>query len=121
MMRQFMAEIPNEITESARIDGAGELRIYWNVVLPMARNGIITLAVFTFIFQWDALLWPLIVSSRESMYTLNVGVSLLQANVQTPYNSIFAVTLLFSLPVIILFFAVQRQIMDAVSAGGVKS
>ena len=55
------------------------------------------------------------------MYTLNVGVSLLQANVQTPYNSIFAVTLLFSLPVIILFFAVQRQIMDAVSAGGVKS
>jgi alpha-1,4-digalacturonate transport system permease protein len=89
--------------------------------MPLARNGLITLAVFTFIFQWDALLWPLIVSSREEMYTLNVGVSLLQANVQTPYNSIFAVTLLFSIPVIVLYFAVQRQINDAVSAGGIKT
>jgi multiple sugar transport system permease protein len=121
MMRQFMLEIPNEFQESARIDGASEVRIYWEVILPLARNGLITLAVFTFVFQWDALLWPLIVSSREEMYTLNVGVSLLQANVQTPYNSIFAVTLLFSLPVIVLYFAVQRQINDAVSAGGIKT
>jgi multiple sugar transport system permease protein len=121
MMRQFMLDIPNEFQESARIDGASEVRIYWNVILPLARNGLITLAVFTFVFQWDALLWPLIVSSREEMYTLNVGVSLLQANVQTPYNSIFAVTLLFSIPVIVLYFAVQRQISDAVNAGGIKT
>jgi multiple sugar transport system permease protein len=121
MMRQFMAEIPNEYQESARIDGASEWRIYRSVILPLARNGLIALAVFTFIFQWDALLWPLIVSSREEMYTLNVGVSLLQANVQTPYNTIFAVTLLFSIPVIVLWFAVQRQINDAVSAGGIKT
>ena len=121
MMRQFMLEIPNEFQESARIDGASEWRIYRSVILPLARNALITLAVFTFVFQWDALLWPLIVSSREEMYTLNVGVSLLQANVQTPYNSIFAVTLLFSIPVIVLYFAVQRQISDAVSAGGSRS
>ena len=121
MMRQFMLEIPNEFQESARIDGAGEWRIYRSIVLPLARNAIVALAVFTFIFQWDALLWPLIITSREEMYTLNVGVSLLQANVQTPYNSIFAVTLLFSLPIILLYFAVQRQINDAVSAGGIKT
>jgi multiple sugar transport system permease protein len=121
MMRQFMLEIPDEYQESARIDGASEWRIYRQIILPLARNGLIALAVFTFIFQWDSLLWPLIVSSREDIYTLNVGVSLLQANVQTPYNTIFAVTLLFSIPMIVLFFALQRQIVDAVSAGGVKA
>jgi multiple sugar transport system permease protein len=121
MMRQFMLEIPNEYMEAARIDGAGEWRTYRAVILPLARNALITLALFTFVFQWDALLWPLIVSSREDVYTLNVGVSLLQANVQTPYNSIFAVTLLFSIPMIVLFFALQRQITDAVSAGGIKT
>jgi multiple sugar transport system permease protein len=120
LMRQLMEDIPDELLEAARVDGANELWIYRRVVLPLARNGLITLAVFSFLFQWDALLWPLVILSRNEMYTLNLGVSLLQTNVQTPYNAIFAVTLMFSLPVMILYFILQRRVVESLTADAVK-
>lgn len=120
LMRQMMQDIPDELLEAARVDGANEIWIYRRVVLPLARNGLITLAVFSFLFQWDALLWPLVILSRNEMYTLNLGVSLLQTNVQTPYNAIFAVTLLFSLPVMVLYFILQRRVVESLTADAVK-
>ncbi len=120
LMRQIMLDIPDELLEAARVDGANEMWIYRRVVVPLARNGLITLAVFSFLFQWDALLWPLVILSRNEMYTLNLGVSLLQTNVQTPYNAIFAVTLLFSLPVLILYFVLQGRVVEGLTADAVK-
>jgi multiple sugar transport system permease protein len=120
MMRQFMEDIPDELLDAARVDGASEWWIYLRVVLPLSRNALISLAVFAFLLQWDALLWPLVALSRSDMYTLNVGVSLLQTNVQTPYNAIFAVTFLFSLPIVVLYFIVQRHVIESLATGGIK-
>lgn len=120
LMRQMMQDVPDELLEAARVDGASEMWIYRRVVVPLARNGLITLAVFSFLFQWDSLLWPLVVLSRNDYYTLNLGVSLLQTNVQTPYNAIFAVTLLFSLPVMIVFFILQRRVVESLTSDAIK-
>lgn len=120
MMRQFMLAIPSAYLEAARLEGAGELRIFASIVLPMARNACLTLGIFTFLLQWDSLLWPLIATSEEARYTLPVGVSLLQTNVQVPYNAIYAVTLLFSLPVLLVYLFMQRQFMRSMAMSGLK-
>lgn len=120
MMRQFMQGIPSAYIEAARVEGAGELRVFFAVVLPLARNACLTLAIFTFLLQWDSLLWPLIATSEQDTYTLPVGVSLLQTNVQVPYNAIYAVTLLFSLPVLVLYLVLQRQFMRSMAMTGLK-
>lgn len=120
LMRQFMGTIPREYFEAAQVEGAGEFRIFATIGLPLARNAALTLAIFTFLLQFDSLLWPLVATSNQESYTLAVGVSLLQTNVQVPYNAIYAATLLFSLPVFLLYLVLQRQFMRSLSFGGLK-
>jgi multiple sugar transport system permease protein len=120
LMRQFMGTIPREYFEAARVEGAGEFRIFATIGLPLARNAALTLAIFTFLLQFDSLLWPLVATSNQASYTLAVGVSLLQTNVQVPYNAIYAATLTFSLPVLFLYLILQRQFMRSLSFGGLK-
>ena len=120
LMRQFMGTIPREYFEAARVEGAGEFRIFATIALPLTRNAALTLAIFTFLLQFDSLLWPLVATSNQASYTLAVGVSLLQTNVQVPYNAIYAATLAFSLPVLLLYLVLQRQFMRGLSFGGLK-
>lgn len=120
MMRQFMSDVPDAYIEAARLDGASEFRIFLSVVLPTARNACLTLGIFTFVLQWDSLLWPLIATSDQTYFTLPVGVALLQTNVQVPYNAIYAVTLLFSLPILIAYVFMQRLFMRSMAMAGLK-
>jgi len=120
MMRQFMYGIPDDYLEAARVEGAGEFRIFLQIVLPMMKNALATLGILTFLMQWDSLLWPLIATSRNDMYTLSVGISLLQTNVQVPYNAIYAATLLFSIPVILVYLFFQNQVIKSMALTGVK-
>lgn len=120
LMRQFMLGVPDAYIESARSEGAGELRIFATIALPLARNALLTLAIFTFLLQWDSLLWPLIAVNDQNLLTLPVGVSLLQTNVQVPYNAIYAITLVLSLPMIVLYLFFQRQFMRSVALTGIR-
>ena len=120
MMRQFCYSIPNDYIEAARVEGVGELIIYLRIVIPLISSAFALLGIFTFLRQWDMLLWPLITLSKQAMYTLAVGVSLLQTNVQVPYNALYAVTLLFSIPVIIVYLLFQRLIIESLTMSGIK-
>jgi multiple sugar transport system permease protein len=120
LMRQFMLSIPDAYIESARSEGAGEFRIFATIALPLARNALLTLAIFTFLLQWDSLLWPLIAVNEQSYLTLPVGISLLQTNVQVPYNAIYAITLVVSVPMIVLYIIFQRQFMRSMAFVGIR-
>jgi multiple sugar transport system permease protein len=120
MMRQFMYGVPDDYLEAARVEGAGEFRIFFQIVMPIMKNALATLGIVTFLMQWDSLLWPLVATSRNDMYTLSVGISLLQTNVQVPYNAIYAATLLFSIPVVVVYLFFQNQVIKSMALTGVK-
>ncbi len=123
MMKQFMASIPSELLDSARIDGAQEFGIYWRIVLPLLRPALGALAVYTFLGSWNSFLWPLVILRNMANYTLPVGLSTLVgigAGGKTEYGMILAGSTLVSLPVITLFLLMQRQFIAGLTLGSVK-
>ncbi len=120
MMRQFIRSVPNDFIEAAQIDGCSELRIYTCVVLPMVRPARITLAIFTFNSAWNALLWPLIATTKEEMNTLTVATSSLTSYFSTNYGpEMAAATLSFLVPFVLYCF-MQKQFVEGIALGGVK-
>jgi multiple sugar transport system permease protein len=120
LMRQYIQTLPSELEEAARIDGASELRVFWNVILPLSQPALGALAIFTFVRHWNDFLWPLIALTRPQNYTLTVGVANLQGEFATDYGVIFAGAALAALPMIIFFFAFQRYFLEGVRMGAVK-
>jgi ABC-type glycerol-3-phosphate transport system permease component len=106
LMRQFISQIPDDLLDAARIDGAGDFRIYWTVVVPLMRPALGTLGILTFLGSWNSFLWPLVVIRDQAKMTLPLGLSLLQAQVtgtQVDYGVIMAAATLVSVPAIIVF------------------
>ena len=120
LIRQFMLSIPQELLEAARIDGAGEWRIYWSVVMPLARPILATLAIFTFMTTWNDFMWPLIVLSDESRYTLPVALANLVGEHAQDVELMMAGSVLTVLPVLALFLFLQRYYVAGLMAGSVK-
>jgi multiple sugar transport system permease protein len=120
LMRQYIQTLPSELEEAARIDGASELQVFRNVILPLARPALAALAIFTFVRHWNDFLWPLIALTRPQNYTLTVGVANLQGEFATDYGIIFAGASLAALPMIAFFFAFQKQFLEGVRMGAVK-
>lgn len=120
MMRQLLQHLPPSLLEAARIDGASELSIFLRIVVPMGRNAMLTLGIFTFFLQFDNLLWPLIAATDEQMYTLPVGFQAMNTNIATPFNALFAVTLAVSVPFIIIYLLAQRRIIQSFATAGLK-
>jgi multiple sugar transport system permease protein len=120
LMRQYIQTLPSELEEAARMDGAGEWQVFWNVILPLSRPALAALAIFTFVRQWNDFLWPLIALTRPQNYTLTVGVANLQGEFATDYGVIFAGAALAALPMIVFFFLFQRQFLEGVRMGAVK-
>ena len=118
-MRQFIADIPDELMEAARIDGAGEFRIFWVIVLPQTKPILATLGVFVFLWHWNDFLWPLIVAPASSMRVLTVGLSTLQAQ-ETSLAIIMAGAVITFLPVFIIFLFMQRYFVRGVTMSGMK-
>jgi multiple sugar transport system permease protein len=119
-LRQFFVGLPVEIEEAARIDGAGELRIFLQIVLPLARPALATLAVLTFLNNWNDFLWPLYVLLSPENLTLQPGLSMLQGAFRTHFGVVMAGAVIASVPVLILFGIAQRQIVESVASTGVK-
>lgn len=120
LMKQFMEAIPDSIIESARIDRASELKIFLRVVLPLVRPALASLAIFTFVSNWDAFLWPLIVTNERRMFTLPVGLASFAGAHGIDYHLVIAAANLVVLPVLIVFLVMQKQIIKGIALTGVK-
>jgi multiple sugar transport system permease protein len=119
-LRQFFLSLPKDLEEAARIDGASEWRIYWRVVLPLARPALLTLGLFHFQYNWNDLLWPLIMTSDSSRATLPAGLSLFMGQHVTQYGLLMAGAVLSLLPVILLFLLIQRSFVQGIATTGIK-
>jgi multiple sugar transport system permease protein len=120
MMRQFMLAIPDELFDAARIDSAGELRIFFTIVLPLTRAALATLAVLTFMASWNNLLWPLIVIQSDDMNTIPLGLTKFSTVYSTNYVQTLAMAVIASVPVLVIFIIGQRQIINSLMFSGLK-
>jgi len=120
LLRQFFLSLPRELHEAARLDGAGPIRIYWSVMLPLARPGLVALGLLTMIWSWNDLLWPLIVNNDPGKMTLSVGLANLQGVYQTNYPVLMAGALMATLPLIIVFVIMQRRVVEGIALTGTK-
>jgi sn-glycerol 3-phosphate transport system permease protein len=111
LFRQFFLSVPDELTEAARIDGAGPLRFFWDVLLPLSRTSIAALFVIQFIYGWNQYLWPLLVTTDESYYTVVMGISRMVnvVDAAAKWNYVMAVALLAMIPPVIVVVVMQRQ------------
>lgn len=120
LLKQFFDAIPKDLTDAARMDGAGAVRVYWEVYLPLSRSSMAALAIFTFLASWNSFLWPYLAIVSEEMMTLPIGVPLFQSGYSMELTRPMAANLLASLPVIIVFILFQRHIIKGVAMTGIK-
>jgi len=120
LIRQFMLSVPQDLLEAARLDGAGELRIYWSVVMPLARPILATLATFMFMSTWNDFMWPLIILSDQAHYTLPVALANLSGEHVQDTELMMAGAVVTVLPVLAVFIALQRYYIAGLMAGSVK-
>ncbi len=120
LMRQYLMSVPNELIEAARIDGASELRIYAQIVMPLCKPALAALGVFTFREAWDMYIWPLIIVTKDSLRTLPLGISLFMSSFGTAWDQLMAVAAIGTLPMILLFFFLQRSFIQGIAISGLK-
>jgi multiple sugar transport system permease protein/alpha-1,4-digalacturonate transport system permease protein len=120
LMRQYMTTIPDDLLEAARIDGASEWRIFWQVALPLCVPAIATNTIFQFMWRWNALLWPLIVTRNEKMYTVQLGLALFQADTSVAGGPIMAMALISIIPIVVIFVLLQRYFIQGIALTGLK-
>jgi len=120
LLRQFFASLPRELDEAARLDGAGPVRTFVLIILPLARPGLTALAILTALWSWNDLLWPLVVNTSPSKMTLSAGLTSLQGQFLTNYPVLMAGSLLASVPLIIVFVIAQRQFIEGIALTGSK-
>lgn len=120
LMRQYMLTVPNDLLEAARIDGAGEWKIFWNIILPIAKPILAVLAIFSFMWRWDDFLWPLIVISEPSKYTVQLAISNFIGQFDVDWGSLLAMSVVTMIPVLIVFLVFQKYFVSGMVTSGVK-
>jgi lactose/L-arabinose transport system permease protein len=120
LMRQAFLGFPDEIIESGRIDGAGELRIFWGLVVPSVRPALAALVIYTFMSQWNAFIWPLLVLGQEDLYTIPVALNTLIGQSRVDYAGLMLGSFVGTLPIIVVFLLFQRQFISGLLGGAVK-
>jgi len=120
IIRQYMLTIPDELIEAARIDGAGEFRIFARIVLPLCRPALAVVAIFSILWRWNDFLWPLLIAQKEELYTLPVALALLNGQLVVPYNIVLAMSVMSIIPVLFMFVFMQRQIVQGIAQTGIK-
>lgn len=122
LLRQFFLQIPKDLHSAATVDGASEFRIYWNVVLPNATGGLLTLGLFNFIGNWNDMLWPMVVASSADQRTLTAGLALLNGTSLgvVPYGVTMAGSLISVIPLVLVFAIVQKRFIEGIASSGVK-
>ena len=114
LCRQYILSIPDGLLEAARIDGYNEIRIYWNVILPLITPALATLAIFTFLSQWNSFVWPLIVIQSSSMRTVPLIIAVLNGQFGANFAMVMAGALVVTLPMLVVFLMFQRQFIKGV-------
>ena len=120
LSRQFMAEIPDELIESGRMDGASEFYIFSKIVFPNVKPLLGVLVIFTVMWRWNDFQWPLIMLSDKKMYTVQLGLSMLNGVNYVNWNDLMSAALISILPVLIVFFAFQKQFVQGITYTGIK-
>lgn len=121
LMRQYISGLPDELIQAARVDGAGELRIFARIILPLCGPALATLAILTFLASWNNFLWPLVVAQTEDMYTLPIALALYSTGQnQTEYGVLLAGAVVIVLPVVIVFLILQRYFTQGIATTGIK-
>jgi multiple sugar transport system permease protein len=120
LMRQFLANLPDDLIEAARLDGASELRIYWRIVLPLARPALATIAVFQFVWAWTDFLNPLIYLDDDTEYTLSVGLYNFFSEHGVDWGPLMAASVLFTAPALVIFLIGQRHFVEGIATKGLK-
>jgi multiple sugar transport system permease protein len=120
LMRTAFLNLPAELEEAARIDGASPFQTFWLIMLPLAKPSISVLAITTVLFSWNELLWPLVVSTYANMMPLSAGLATLAGDVTVNYPVLMAASLLAMAPVLIMFIVLQRRVIDGLASSGLK-
>jgi len=120
LMRQNMLAFPNSLIEAGRIDGAGEWKIFFRIVLPSMKPALAATAIFLFMFQWNSFLWPLIATATTDMYTMPVALSSLFGLSRIDYGQVMAGVTLATIPIIVFFLALQRHFISGMLGSAVK-
>lgn len=119
-MRQNMLSVPSDLLEAARIDGAGEMRIFAQIVLPIMRPALAAVAIVLFLFQWNDYFWPLLILSQKDAYTIPVALGTLVGLTRVSWGGIMVGTAIATLPFLILFLWLQRYFIAGITAGAIK-
>ena len=120
MLRQFFMTLPSELEDAAKIDGCSFWRIYWQIIIPLSKPALATLATFTFLANWQSFIWPLIITSSEKMKTLPVGLSYFQDLYTTNWTLLMAAALIVLLPALLVFIVNQKFITKGIALSGLK-
>ena len=121
LMRQFISGVPDELLDAARVDGAGEHYIFWRIVMPLCGPALATLTILTFLGSWNSFLWPLVVATSQDMFTLPVAVAFLATGQQeTNVALLMAGSVVVTMPVILVFIALQRHFTQGIAMTGFK-
>lgn len=119
LLRQYMLTLPDELIDSARIDGAREFTIFWRVVLPLCKPALAVLAIFSVLWRWNDFLWPLVVTNERTR-TLPVALQRFASQEVVPFNLVLAIAVVSMIPVLICFLIFQRQIVQGIASTGMK-
>jgi multiple sugar transport system permease protein len=120
LMRQFLVGIPKELTESARIDGAGEFTIFLRLIMPISKPVLATVAIMSFMNSWKDFLGPLVFLGSDKLYTLSLAASMLRSNLNPNWELLLALGVVMVLPVLILFFVLQKYFIQGITMSGIK-
>ena len=120
LSRQFIAQLPHELMESGRIDGASEFCIFRRIMLPNTKSLISVLVIFTVMWRWNDFQWPLIVLSNSKMYTVQIGLSMLNGDAYVNWNMLMSAALISMVPVVIIFLIFQKQFVQGIAFTGIK-
>lgn len=120
LIKQFMENVPNELLEAAKIDGCGENRIFFMIVIPLIKAVLVSLTIFTFITSWNDFLWPLVIASKPNMKTLTLAIAALKGNYSTNYGLVMSGATLTFLPPFLLYMFLQKQFIEGIALNGIK-
>ena len=120
LLRQFMATIPTELDDAAKIDGCGYIGIWWRILLPLIKPALATVTVFSVIYGWNDFLWPLIVLNDSELFNLSLGLATFRGLYSTQWSYLMAASVVVLMPCLILYFIAQRFIVEGITLTGLK-
>lgn len=120
LIRQYLLTVPDELIEAARIDGAGEWKIFWKLIVPIAKPVISVLAIFSFMWRWDDFIWPLVVISDPTKYTVQLALSNFIGEFNVDWGSLLAMSVVTMIPVLVVFLIFQKQFIQGMATSGMK-